>query len=150
MSGEVFKLYVRRSVATAARAPFEATMAPKLQQMPSLAQHRPGPGDRVLRLTCEWQDLIVAGTKTLEVRRGPTTPGGAWLGWNRRVWARVYIGESVHILTRRAHELPYPSRSFSWPRSEVRLLPGPVPFRNRPGPMTWIPFVGAPVPASAV
>ena len=131
-------------------------MAPKLQQMPSSAQHCPRPGDRVLRIKREWLQLILAGTKTAEVRSGPTTPGGAWLGYNGRVWARVHIGEPEHILTmddfrskHAAHrvevdELPYGLRTFLWPLSELRPLAEPVWFHNRSGPVTWMRFAPPP------
>ena len=67
-------------------------MAPKLQQCPLPEQEVPSPGDRVLRFTRPWLDLVLAGTKTAEVRFGRTTPGGAWLGCEGRVWAYALSG----------------------------------------------------------
>ena len=128
-------------------------MAPKGQQLPLPGQLAPRPGDRVLRFTRHWLALALAGTKTAEVRRGRTTPGGAWLGCAGCVWGYASLGEPVHMATladfqtrRQEHrmdvvELPYGSHTFLWPLSEVRALPVPVQFRNTPGPVTWLPFV---------
>ena len=49
-------------------------MAPKpQQQIPSSDQPFPQPGDRVLRFERTWLDLVLAGTKTAEIRQAAPT-----------------------------------------------------------------------------
>ena len=124
-------------------------MPPKGQQIPPPDQQAPRPGDRVLRFRQHWLDIVLAGTKTAEARRGRTAPGGAWLGCGGRY---ASLGEPVHMATladlqthRQEHcvdavGLPYGAYTYLWPLREVRALPAPVQFRNMPGPVTWISF----------
>ncbi|CAE7458353.1 unnamed protein product [Symbiodinium necroappetens] len=129
-------------------------MSPKpRQQIPSSEQLLPQLGDRVLRFQRHWLDLVLAGTKTAEIRRDRTSSGCAWMGCSGRVWGRIHIGDAARLSSleelRATHgqhrveatELPYGARTYLWPLSGLYILPEPVPFYNRPGPVTWLPFV---------
>ena len=80
----------------------------------------PAPGDRILRMRRTWLDLILSGTKTAEVRRGATTPGGIWLGsCAGRVEAFALLGFHVRV----ANLAEFHSR-FEEHRVEVGCLLG--------------------------
>ena len=132
-------------------------MSPKLrQQIPSSDQLLSQLGDRVLRFQRHWLDLVLEGTKTAELRRDRTTSGCAWMGCGGRVWGRIHIGDAARLssmeelrATRGQHrveatELPYGARTYLWPLSGLYILPEPVPFHSRPGPVTWLPFAPPP------
>ncbi|CAE7933515.1 unnamed protein product, partial [Symbiodinium necroappetens] len=101
--------------------------------------------DRILRLRRAWLDLILSGTKTAEVRRGATTPGGVWLGCGGRVEAFALLGLPVRVANfaefqSRFEEhrvdvpaLPYGPCTYLWPLTDVRILPAPVCYHNRAG-----------------
>ncbi|OLQ08593.1 hypothetical protein AK812_SmicGene7896 [Symbiodinium microadriaticum] len=138
-------------------------MSAARQQVPTPAQAVPAPGDRILRLRRAWLDLILSGTKTAEVRRDATTPGGVWLGCGGRVEAFGLLGLPVRVANfaefqSRFEEhrvdvpaLPYGPCTYLWPLTDVRILPAPVCYHNRAGPVTWLPFALPPSrPATSV
>ena len=110
----------------------------------------------MLHFQRHWLDLVLDGTKTAELRRDRTTSGCAWMGCGGRVWGRIRIGDAARLssmeelrATRGQHrveatELPYGARTYLWPLSGLYILPEPVPFHSRPGPVTWLPFAPPP------
>ena len=65
----------------------------------------PQTGDRVLLLKENWLALILAGSKSMEVRGTKTSPGGTWLasGSFIRAWAHI---ETVEEATRPIQKEP--------------------------------------------
>ena len=103
-------------------------MAPR-QQLPSAEQLAPRPGDRILRFRRCWLDMVLSGRKTAEIRFGATTPGGAWLGCEGRVWGRVHIGDPVHLLSLDDMRARYDDHRVDVPSCRTGLEPffGPCP-----------------------
>ena len=95
----------------------------------------------MLRFQRHWLDLVLEGTKTVELRRDRTTSGCAWMGCGGRVWGRVHIGDAARLssmeelrATRGQHrveatELPYGSTdiplAFVWTLHSARTCPVP-------------------------
>lgn len=57
----------------------------------------PAKGERILVLQPPWMELILGGTKTLEIRHQPLRSGHSLIGTGQRIWGTVELGEPIRI-----------------------------------------------------
>ena len=59
----------------------------------------PQPADRILILKQPWLDLILQGTKTLEIRSQPLSAGRYWLGHKKMIFGAAQLGQAIPVLS---------------------------------------------------
>ena len=59
----------------------------------------PQPADRILILKQPWLDLILQGTKTLEIRSQPLSAGSYWLGHKKIIFGAAQLGQAIPVLS---------------------------------------------------
>ena len=59
----------------------------------------PQPQDRILILKKSWLELILDGSKTMEIRSMRLSPGRYWLGNEKMIYGSVKIGVAIPVLS---------------------------------------------------
>ena len=107
-----------------------------------MAQQRPG--DRILVLKWHWLQLILSGTKTIEIRGVAFKRGRYFLGFKKNVYGWIEFGDPARIADQKqwvalrhrhcvpTHEMPY-KKTFGCPILRVQRLSEPVPYSHPKG-----------------
>ena len=105
---------------------------------------QPRPGDRILVLKWHWLQLILSGTKTIEIRGVAFKRGRYFLGFKKNVYGCIEFGDPARIATQKqwvalrhrlcvpTHEMPY-KKTFGCPILRVQRLSEPVPYYHPKG-----------------